>query len=130
MKTLRVLVAAVSILVAAFILFRSFTTPPGGPAPRAGDLAGDGPVILRASRVLDGAGALLEARDVVIDEGRIVSIVPRGEGSGRVYDLAVTVSPAGPVRGGTAPAEGTVFLGTDRAGSVAEPGLNVLRYAG
>ena len=50
--------------------------------------------------------------------------------TGRVYDLAVTVSPAGPVREGTAPAEGTVFLGTDRAGSVAEPGLNVVRYAG
>ncbi|MGY1762868.1 hypothetical protein ACI79G_14535 [Geodermatophilus sp. SYSU D00779] len=49
--------------------------------------------------------------------------------TGRVYDLAVTVSPAGPVRDGTAPAEGTVFLGTDRAESVDEPGLNVVRHA-
>jgi hypothetical protein len=50
--------------------------------------------------------------------------------TGRVYDLAVAVSPAGPVRDGTATAEGTVFLGTDRAGSVDEPLLNVVRYAG
>jgi hypothetical protein len=50
--------------------------------------------------------------------------------TGRVYDLAVTVSPAGPVRDGTATAEGTVFLGTDRAESVDEPALNVVRYAG
>jgi hypothetical protein len=50
--------------------------------------------------------------------------------TGRVYDLAVTVSPAGPVRDGKATAEGTVFLGTDRAESVDEPRLNVVRYAG
>jgi hypothetical protein len=50
--------------------------------------------------------------------------------TGRVYELVVTVSPAGPVRDGTAPAEGTVFLGTDRAEGVDEPGLNVVRYAG
>jgi hypothetical protein len=50
--------------------------------------------------------------------------------TGRVYDLAVTVSPAGPVREGTAPAEGTVFLGTDRAESVDETELNVVRHAG
>jgi hypothetical protein len=34
------------------------------------------------------------------------------------------------VRDGTAQAEGTVFLSTDRAESVDEPGLNVVRYAG
>jgi hypothetical protein len=50
--------------------------------------------------------------------------------TGRVYDLAVTVSPAGPVRNGAATAAGTVFLGTDRAASVEEPGLNAVRYAG
>ncbi|SHN74109.1 hypothetical protein SAMN05660350_02160 [Geodermatophilus obscurus] len=50
--------------------------------------------------------------------------------TGRGYDLTVTVSPAGPVRNGAAAAEGTLFLGTDRAGSVDEPGLNVVRYAG
>jgi hypothetical protein len=50
--------------------------------------------------------------------------------TGKVYDLAVTVSPAGHVRDGTATAEGTVFLGTDRAESVDEPALNVVRYAG
>jgi hypothetical protein len=50
--------------------------------------------------------------------------------TGRVYDLAVTVSPAGPVRNGEATAAGTVFLGTERAASVDEPVLNVVRYAG
>ena len=50
--------------------------------------------------------------------------------TGRVYDLSVTVSPVGPVRDGTARAEGTVFLGTDRAESVGEPGLDVVRYSG
>jgi hypothetical protein len=50
--------------------------------------------------------------------------------TGRGYDLTVTVSPAGQVRNGAAAAEGTLFLGTDRAASVDEPGLNAVRYAG
>ena len=50
--------------------------------------------------------------------------------TGRVYELTVTVTPAGPVRDGVAPAAGTLFLGTDRAESVDEPALNVVRYAG
>src|SRR3712207_9023274 len=50
--------------------------------------------------------------------------------TGRVYDLAVTVSPAGAVRDGPAPAEGPVFLGTDRAESMDEPGLHVIRHTG
>ncbi|WNV74756.1 hypothetical protein [Geodermatophilus sp. DSM 44513] len=50
--------------------------------------------------------------------------------TGRVYDLAVTVSPAGPVVDGAAPAGGTFSLGLARAGAVDEPGLGVVRYAG
>jgi hypothetical protein len=50
--------------------------------------------------------------------------------TGRVYELTVTVAPAGEVRGGTAAAEGTLFLGTDRATTVAAPGVNVVRYGG
>ena len=50
--------------------------------------------------------------------------------TGRVYDLAVTVSPAGPLRNGAAPAEGWLFLGTDRTASADDAGLNVVRYAG
>lgn len=50
--------------------------------------------------------------------------------TGRVYDLAVSVSPAGPARDGAAPAAGTLFLGTDRTASVDVPGLNAIRYAG
>ncbi|MGY1690035.1 hypothetical protein [Geodermatophilus sp. SYSU D01105] len=50
--------------------------------------------------------------------------------TGRVYELTVTVSPAEPVRDGRAAAEGTLFLGTDRAATVDEPGLNVVGYGG
>ena len=58
-------------------------------------LAQDESVLLRAARVLDGTGAILEDRDLVIRDGRIAEIVPRGEGLGhRVYDLTeLTVLP-------------------------------------
>jgi hypothetical protein len=49
--------------------------------------------------------------------------------TGRVYELTVTVSPAGPVREDGAPAEATLFLGTDRT-TTARDGFNVIRYAG
>ena len=51
--------------------------------------------VLRAARILDGRGAVLENRDLVVREGRIAEIVPRGTGRGdRVYDLtALTVLP-------------------------------------
>lgn len=85
MRMLRVVIAAVAILVALFIGFRSL---PGAPeqAPETATAVG-GPIVLRAARVVDGAGALLEDRDVVVDAGRILSISPRGEASGRVHDL-------------------------------------------
>ena len=50
--------------------------------------------------------------------------------TGRVYDLTVTVAPAAPLRGGEAPAEGTLFLGTERAGSLPDPLLSRIRRAG
>ncbi|MGY1623486.1 hypothetical protein ACI789_14920 [Geodermatophilus sp. SYSU D00965] len=50
--------------------------------------------------------------------------------TGRVYELTVTVSPAAEVRHGRAAAEGTLFLGTDRATTVDAPGVNVVRYGG
>ena len=44
--------------------------------------------VLRASRIFDGLGAVLENRDVVIRDGRIVELVPLGEAEGDVvYDL-------------------------------------------
>ncbi|MBB3086115.1 hypothetical protein [Geodermatophilus sabuli] len=49
--------------------------------------------------------------------------------TGRVYELTVTVAPAGPVRDGRAVAEATLFLGTDRT-TTTRDGLNVIRYAG
>ena len=51
--------------------------------------------VLRAARVLDGRGEVLENRDLVVRDGRIAEIVPRGAGRGdRVYDLtALTMLP-------------------------------------
>jgi imidazolonepropionase-like amidohydrolase len=52
-------------------------------------------IILRASRILDGRGGVLEDREIVVREGLIADIVPRGAGSGEtVYDLrAMAVLP-------------------------------------
>ncbi|MGY1708247.1 hypothetical protein ACI8AC_01905 [Geodermatophilus sp. SYSU D00758] len=50
--------------------------------------------------------------------------------TGRVYDVTVAVAADGPLRAGTAPATGTFFLGTDRAGSRGGPGVDVLRVVG
>ncbi|MFW3171934.1 hypothetical protein [Geodermatophilus sp. CPCC 206100] len=48
--------------------------------------------------------------------------------TGRVYELAVTAAPAGRVQEGRATAEGTLFLGTDRVGTVDDAALNRLGY--
>ncbi|MFI5280811.1 MAG: amidohydrolase family protein, partial [Gemmatimonadales bacterium] len=40
--------------------------------------AQDGPVVLRAARVLDGRGGAAANRDILVQDGRIVSIAPRG----------------------------------------------------
>ncbi|SDC05479.1 hypothetical protein SAMN05660690_0364 [Geodermatophilus telluris] len=50
--------------------------------------------------------------------------------TGRVYPLSVTVAPAGPLRDGQARAEGALFLGTDRAGSLPDPSLSRIRVVG
>lgn len=52
-------------------------------------------LVLRTSRVLDGRGAVLEDRDIVVRDGKIAEIVSRGSASGgRVYDLTgLTVLP-------------------------------------
>ena len=51
--------------------------------------------LLRAARIFDGRGAVLEDRDLVIRDGQISEIVPRGTGrADRIYDLtALTVLP-------------------------------------
>lgn len=55
----------------------------------------DETVVLRTSRLLVGTGEVLEDRDVVVRDGRIVSVVPAGDGRGdRVEDLRdLTVLP-------------------------------------
>ncbi|MGY1786502.1 hypothetical protein [Geodermatophilus sp. SYSU D00698] len=50
--------------------------------------------------------------------------------TGRVYDLSVTVAPAGGLDGGEAPADGTLFLGTERAEALPDPSLSRIRVAG
>jgi imidazolonepropionase-like amidohydrolase len=47
-----------------------------------------GTEVIRTSRLLDGRGAVLEGRDIVIGGGIIVAVLPAGEGRGdRVHDL-------------------------------------------
>jgi len=56
--------------------------------PCEGQSAPEGTTVLRASRILDGEGGVLEDRDIVIREGRIVELVPLGQAEGDVvYDL-------------------------------------------
>ncbi|MGY1606905.1 hypothetical protein [Geodermatophilus sp. SYSU D00700] len=49
--------------------------------------------------------------------------------TGRVYDLSVTVAPAARLRDGEARAQGTLFLGTERAESLRDPLLSRIRVA-
>lgn len=50
--------------------------------------AQSGTDVIRASRVLDGRGAVWNDRDIVIQDGEIVAVVPAGQGEGdRVHDL-------------------------------------------
>ena len=51
--------------------------------------------VIRTSRVLDGRGAVLADRDIVIRDGTIIAVVPAGEGrADRVHDLTgLTVLP-------------------------------------
>ncbi|MEJ2539523.1 MAG: amidohydrolase family protein [Gemmatimonadota bacterium] len=60
-----------------------------------GATAQDATVVLRTSRLLDGTGEVLTDRDVVVRGGRIVAVVPAGEGEGdRIEDLrGMTVLP-------------------------------------
>ncbi len=64
-------------------------------AARAQDQPSGETTVLRAARILDGRGEVLEDRDLVVRDGRIAEIVPRGAARGdRVYDLtALTVLP-------------------------------------
>ena len=63
-------------------------------APAFGQPPGE-TTVLRAARILDGRGGVLEDRDLVVRDGRIAEIVSRSAGRGdRVYDLtALTVVP-------------------------------------
>ncbi|MCH8175540.1 MAG: amidohydrolase family protein [Proteobacteria bacterium] len=80
----RLLVASLAALIVAW--------PTASPAQ---DSATDQTLVLRTARVLDGRGDVLEDRDLVVRDGRIVEIVARGQGRGdRIYDLtALTVLP-------------------------------------
>lgn len=52
-------------------------------------------IVLRASRILDGRGGVLENQDIIVRDGRIAEIVPSGTvGGGQTHDLtALTVLP-------------------------------------
>lgn len=57
--------------------------------------AQEGTIVLRTSKILDGTGAVLMDRDIVVRDGHIAGVVPGGEGRGdRVEDLrGMTVMP-------------------------------------
>ena len=79
----------VSHLAQAFVIAALSTALPD---PVAAD---EGDIVVRTSRVLDGHGAVLEDRDIVVRGGEIVDLVSRGSASAEtVYDLtALTVLP-------------------------------------
>jgi imidazolonepropionase-like amidohydrolase len=64
-------------------------------APAIPSAASAETILLRASRILDGRGGVLQDSEIVVREGLIADIVPRGAGSGeKVYDLtAMAVLP-------------------------------------
>lgn len=78
-------------LIAVSTVLLTFAPVPGS----AQDTVENESVVLRAAYILDGRGAVLEDRDIVIRDGLITEIVGRGQGRGeRVYDLtALTVLP-------------------------------------
>jgi imidazolonepropionase-like amidohydrolase len=86
MRVLRILIALLAVLVAVVVMYRVGTEPAETPTS-AGQPDSSGPVILRAARVLDGAGGAMEGHDVILEDRRIAAVVPRGEVQGRVYDL-------------------------------------------
>jgi imidazolonepropionase-like amidohydrolase len=59
--------------------------PPGGRAQGAG--RGRGPITLRAARVLDGRGGLVENAVITVQGSKITSIGPLGAGQTPTYDL-------------------------------------------
>jgi imidazolonepropionase-like amidohydrolase len=79
-------------LLATLLVCIAWVGPGADPAP--GQPPGE-TTVLRAARILDGRGGVLEDRDLVVRDGRIAEIVPRGAGRGdRVHDLtALTVLP-------------------------------------
>ena len=84
-RPFNVLAAVAIVVVAGLVLV----------APTAAQDGADQTIILRTARILDGTGDVLENRDVVVRDGRIIDIVAGGSGRGdRVYDLtALTVLP-------------------------------------
>ncbi len=87
-------IASVAVPRPAIVMLLSIFCTAGADAPAFGQAPGE-TTVLRAARILDGRGEVLVDRDLVVRDGRIAEIVPRGSGGGdRVYDLsALTVLP-------------------------------------
>ncbi|MEE2792555.1 MAG: amidohydrolase family protein, partial [Acidobacteriota bacterium] len=79
-------------LLAASLVFTVWIGP--GTDPTSAQPS-DETTVIRAVHILTGRGGVLENRDLVVRDGRISAIVPRGTGVGdRIYDLhALTVLP-------------------------------------
>ncbi len=75
-------------------LFAGFSLAALTALTAASPSAQEAPIVLRASRALDGRGAVLTNVDIVVEQGRIARIVPAGTAKGSVVDLrGLTVLP-------------------------------------
>lgn len=84
-----------AVVVSLVVLASACGTPEPSDQSAVAPASDGDTVILRTSRILDGRGGLLENRDIVIRDGAIAELAPRGQSRGaRVYDLsALTVLP-------------------------------------
>ena len=58
-----------------------------GAGPQGGTARPDAPIAIRAARVVDGTGHVLERAGVVVENGRIARVGPIDTFAGQVYDL-------------------------------------------
>ncbi len=106
----------------------------GSTAPRDPEAAGCTPATTEYADLPTPALVVTRDGDALRVAGRFPTYTrPAGTPpvyTGRVYDLSVTVAPAGSLRHGEGRAEGTLFLGLERAESLRDPALSRVRVAG
>ena len=64
------------IILTIAVVGRFIVWPASAATPAQTSQAQASTTVLQTSRILDGTGAILENRDIVINEGRITAVVP------------------------------------------------------